>query len=1163
MIARDYANATSSITVVISITNANDQPHFPAAEIGQRSVEENQANVNIGAPVEATDQDGDTLTYELTSGDTSSFTINSRTGQLTTAGALDSDAQSTYTVTVSVRDNKDAQGAPDTAEDASIQVTITVTDVNEPPVLTGDTSPEFAENGQGPVAAYDADDPENGNITWSLSGDDADDMDISGGDLYFNDPPDHEAQGTYNVIVQAFDGNSTGTLPVVVTVTDVNEQPEFPSTETGQRTVEENTASGQDIGAPVQADDPDDGDTLTYLLGGDDAYSFDIDSSTGQILTKDPLDEDTKAYYYVTVEVHDGKDDNGDPATTTDASMPVTITVIGVNEAPTLTGTTTTEYPENETRVVATYTATDPEGVSPIWGLSGTDADDFEISGGDLTFVSPPNFEDQRVHHVTVEAGDGNSTGTLAVVVTVTNVNEDPAFPDTEDGQRSVAENTVAGRDIGDPVAATDPDRGDTLTYVLSGNDAEFFDIDDSTGQLQTKSDLNTEDQATYIVYVDVHDGKDENGDTSTTSDAYKFVTITVEDVNEVPMVSGTSTTEYAENDTRTIATYSFDDPDGDNISWSAVATDGTVFSMTSGGVLSFVTPPDFEAKEEYSVTVAASDSKLTGTLEVTINITDVNEPPDVTGRTTITFVETATGPVETFKANDPEEDDTDITWAVLGTDTDDFTITDGALNFASTPDYENPTDSPPPGDNVYEITIKATDDNSQSDTLDVTVIVTDQNQVPEFPGETTSRDVSENVPPNQNVGTPVRASDPENDRLTYSLSGTDVGHFDISTSTGQILTKGELNHEGTKTYTVTVSVTDGTDPQGNDDTGVDNTIQVTINVIDENEAPEITGDSIKDWPENATGTVATYKATDPEGATTTWTVLGDASDFSISDDGVLSIDNAPNYEVKNFYQVKVRASDKQNIAELDVTVTITNIDEPGVVTLSPTSPVVGTQVDASLTDPDLVDTITGWSWHHSSDKNNWTLISGATGGAYTPGNDDEGKYLQATASYDDGHGAGKSASGTTDDKVPETNSQPSFSPSTTRSVDENTESGQPIGDPVTAKDDESDDLTYSLDGTDAAHFDIATSTGQLMTKDALNFEDKPSYSVTISVSDGKNVDNNADDTTDATIPVTVNVNNVNEPPVVTGNETPTFNENAAGTVATYTAEDPDVRFAP
>ena len=49
----------------------------------------------------------------------------------------------------------------------------------------------------------------------------------------------------------------------------------------------ENTATGTDIGAPVEAMDADTGDTLTYMLGGDDMASFDIDPASGQLMTKD------------------------------------------------------------------------------------------------------------------------------------------------------------------------------------------------------------------------------------------------------------------------------------------------------------------------------------------------------------------------------------------------------------------------------------------------------------------------------------------------------------------------------------------------------------------------------------------------------------------------------------------------------------------------------------------------------------------------------------------------------------------------------------------------------------------------------------------------------------------------------------------------------------
>ena len=68
----------------------------------------------------------------------------------------------------------------------------------------------------------------------------------------------------------------------------------------------------------------------------------------------------------------------------------------------------------------------------------------------------------------------------------------------------------------------------------------------------------------------------------------------------------------------------------------------------------------------------------------------------------------------------------------------------------------------------------------------------------------------------------------------------------------------------------------------------------------------------------------------------------------------------------------------------------------------------------------------------------------------------------------------------------------------------ENTPAGQNIGDPVSAADDDGNSLTYTLGGTDATSFDIDITSGQLQTKASLDFETKDSYSVTVSVSDGK-----------------------------------------------------------
>ncbi len=70
-------------------------------------------------------------------------------------------------------------------------------------------------------------------------------------------------------------------------------------------------------------------------------------------------------------------------------------------------------------------------------------------------------------------------------------------FPSTESGDRSVAENTVPGVDIGAPVGAQDADN-DPLTYTISGADAGAFAVVAATSQLQTKSALNHETKSTY-----------------------------------------------------------------------------------------------------------------------------------------------------------------------------------------------------------------------------------------------------------------------------------------------------------------------------------------------------------------------------------------------------------------------------------------------------------------------------------------------------------------------------------------------------------------------------------------------------------------------------------------------------------------------------------------
>ena len=189
-------------------------------------------------------------------------------------------------------------------------------------------------------------------------------------------------------------------------------------------------------------------------------------------------------------------------------------------------------------------------------------------------------------------------------------------------------------------------------------------------------------------------------------------------------------------------------------------------------------------------------------------------------------------------------------------------------------------------------------------------------------------------------------------------------------------------------------------------------------------------------------------------------------------------------------------------------------------VTLSTMQPVVGTEITATLTDPD--DSITGTTWQWASSDamdGTFTPIEGAMSSMYTPEAADANKYLRATAMYDDGEGMGKMASEETMMVMMMTmNAAPMFESETdTREVAENTAAGEDIGNPVAASDANADALTYALSGTDAASFAIDSATGQLMTEAALDYEAKATYSVTVTASDSGGLS----DSIDVTITVT------------------------------------------
>ena len=275
--------------------------------------------------------------------------------------------------------------------------------------------------------------------------------------------------------------------------------------------------------------------------------------------------------------------------------------------------------------------------------------------------------------------------------------------------------------------------------------------------------------------------------------------------------------------------------------------------------------------------------------------------------------------------------------------------------------------------------------------------------------------------------------------------------------------------------------------------------------------------------------------ATDPDNDTLSYSLEGlDAASFDIvSSSGQLKTKVVPNYETKSSYSVTVKATDPSNASDtITVTISVTNVDESGTVTFSYPAPFqVNEVLTATLSDPDGPVSGETWIWERSLNQNSgWTVIPGATSASYTVVVGDEDNYLRATATYTDAvFGSGKTAQAVST-KVPNLNWPPEFGISPpTFSVPENSAAGVEIGTPVTATDQEMDPLTYSLDDTDGASFDIDSSTppGQIKTKAPLDYETKDSYSVTVTARD-RPVDD--PEVQSDTITVTINVTNEDDP---------------------------------
>ena len=171
----DRANANTmpnevvdaEIEVTIAVGNVNEPPVVS----GDAVIEVAENSTGVLATYSATDREGDAITeWSLGGSDAGDFTIDS-SGRLSFAkppdfdSPADQDSDNEYRVRVRARDVRKI---------GRFDVVVTVTGIDEAPVIVGEATVEFAENARTAVAAYAATNPEGKSTHWqALSGADA------------------------------------------------------------------------------------------------------------------------------------------------------------------------------------------------------------------------------------------------------------------------------------------------------------------------------------------------------------------------------------------------------------------------------------------------------------------------------------------------------------------------------------------------------------------------------------------------------------------------------------------------------------------------------------------------------------------------------------------------------------------------------------------------------------------------------------------------------------------------------------------------------------------------------------------------------------------------------------------------------------------------------
>ncbi|KAM3867175.1 protocadherin gamma-A2-like [Diretmus argenteus] len=551
----------------------------------------------------------------------------------------------------------------------------------------------------------------------------------------------------------------------------------------------------------------------------------------------------------------------------------VTIEITDINDNPPTFERGEIKYEMSESalagaRFVLEKAIDDDVGVNGLHSYTLKPTDNFilkTINRGDgsknVEMVLQKQLDREEHEHISlvltaVDGGDPQLSGTMQILITVLDVNDNAPICSKPEYKASVTENAPRGTVI-TTVSATDIDKDNNgkVTYMIpKSGAASLFQIDIDNGVLTLIGNIDYEKRKFYELDVRV---ADQGG---LRADACKVIVEVLDANDNKPSINIMSKSNSISENVKlgTVVTMlNIQDPDSnDNGKVQCVIDENIPFAMksTTNNFFTVVTDSelDRERDSEYNISVTCSDEgvpSLSSSVTLTLQISDVNDNAPVFERSSYEayIVENNTPGLSVFtvKARDADwNQNARVSYILEDSSVNGVPVSSyvsvsadsGVIHAVRSFDYEQIKD--------FQFRVKAQDGGSPplSSNVTVKIMIQDQNDnAPQvlYPVQTGGSLVAEIVPRSADVGylvTKVVAVDVDSGQnawLSYKLQkATDRALFEVGLQNGEIRTIRQVTDKDAVKQRLTVVVEDNGQPS--------RSATVNVNVAVADSFPEV-----------------------------------------------------------------------------------------------------------------------------------------------------------------------------------------------------------------------------------------------------------------------------------------------------------------------------------